>query len=387
MIIANDAEIFLIKFHQNEDYCKVNLDVPLMSGYFMDKFIIPRIRNYSTVFSNHYVTHHVYDDPSGNYPTSPIPNISKETIVKTLNEWLDPSVEPKLYTSVSREFVNELKRTKIYKALFSGKSAVKIIGLIDGMFNHLVGYKEMKDSAVEIIKLDYDYVILSVVAYIAEITWIYYQDQGKVCHVEHDAIEALEKRMLKINELMALLEVPIYKGYRVGYPANLPAVLEQTRDNMQATKKILAYEAKHIEGPNHALKLLVLRAAYGLLHGSVTLDGVSRGSDFAYLIVDRFGLDGVEQSTMKRWIRQHIESHSNDNKETESVINGYQFEEMFIGHDLKNMGLVKADINKGKYPEINDQPILVQLASLHDRQPCSEDDEGYDDYIRMMIGD
>lgn len=387
MSIEKDAEDFLIKFHQNEDYCKVNLDVPLVSSYFTDKFIIPRIRNYSSVFSNHYMTHHVYDGPYGNFPTAPIPNMSKETIANTINEWFDTSIEPIHYKSVSNNFVNDLKKTKIYKALFSGKSGLKLHGLIDGMFSHLVGYKEMKASAVEVIKLDYEYVILSVVAYISEVIWIYFQDEGKVCTLEHDAIEALEKRILKIDELMLLLEVPIYKGYRVDFPDSFPVVLENIRNKMQESKKILTYEAKHIEGAHQALRLLVLRATYGLLHGRVTFEGVSRGAEFAYLIVDKMGLQGVEKSTMKRWIRQHIGSHDNDNQKTESVINSYKYDEIFSGHDLKNMGLVKAEKYKDKYPEINERPILVRLAVLHDRHPYSEDEDGNEVFPDILPGD
>lgn len=387
MITQNDAEDYLIKFHQSEDYCKVNLDVPLVPGYFTDKFIIPRIRNYSSFFSNHYMTHHVYDGPFGNFPTAPIPNISKETIASTINEWFNPSIEPNHYKGVSRKFVNDLKKTEVYKALLSGKNGVKIHGLIDSMFNHLVGYKEMKASAVEVIKLDYEYVILSVVAYISEIIWIYFQDEGKVCTLEHDAIEALEKRILKIDELIPLLEVPIYKGYRVDFPDSFPSLLVNIRNKMQETKKILTYEARHIEGSQQALRLLVLRATYGLLHGRVTSEGVSRGAEFAYLIVDKMGLQGVGKSTMQRWIRQHIGSHDNDNQKTESVINSYKYDEIFSGHDLKNMGLVKAEKYKDKFPEINERPILVRLAVLHDRLPYSEDEEGNEVFPDILPGD
>jgi len=226
--------------------------------------------------------------------------------------------------------------------LFSGKNGSKIKSMIDGMFDHLFGYKEMKESNVEVVKLEYDYLIYTVVAYIASVILNYYRDMGRINVLELDAIELINKRIMQIDEIGASLKMPIYKGYRIDYDTSLPSVLEQYRQKLLYSKNRLTYEAKCLEGSKHALRLLVLRASYGLLHGRVTMDNAIRGAKFASLIADRMGLEAVEVTTMKNWIMAHVDNRDNDNNVgielMENAIIG-----MYDGYDIGHMGLVKVD--------------------------------------------
>lgn len=352
MITPKSIEEYLIKLHSDPNICKNGFHIPLSSEYFENLLTIPRLRNESTMYPNHHKAFHDFNGPDEPFVGLPRPHISEENKKKTLGIWFDPNVKFENNPNLNGRYIKNLKGTKLAMALSSGKQGEKLLAMIDGMFDHLFGYKEMKASSVEAVALEYDYLVLNVFGLIARIIWIYFQDEGKVNLAEQDTIRAIEKRIKLVDQVLALAEAPVYMDYRVEYPADLPSVLGSYRANLIRSKDIFTYEASRIGGKYDALKPLVLRAAYALLHGHLTEDGVDRGVNFASLIVDRMGLDSVGKERMKQWVLSHIETKTPNNDGFMGAVDTYRFVETIIGYDPKNMGLVKVEKKKPEGDEI-----------------------------------
>jgi len=111
MIDYKIAGNYLIKYYQDGDVCNNIGDIPVSAQYYKNKFLIPRLRNYSTSETNH-VNAHLEDGELDGVFLFHGPNISPEGKSRILSKWFCPDSIFLGREEVNRKYINDLKHEK-----------------------------------------------------------------------------------------------------------------------------------------------------------------------------------------------------------------------------------------------------------------------------------
>lgn len=207
---------------------------------------------------------------------------------------------------ISRQ-LDALKKSKFAKSFLSGKYGIEFNAMIDEMFDGVSKYAFLKSSKEITDKMECERIKLSVVAYVAEIIWLYEQDDKRGHLIDEDILLIIDKKIQLVNDLLGGLHTPDYAGHANDIPLSLPVELQVYRDKLMQDYEIIKKRLFVLKGPSTALRLLVLRAVFGFHFGNVTHEGIGRGFKFAKLIIDIMGLKSREEPTMKGWINNYVD--------------------------------------------------------------------------------